>query len=97
MAKKVRKATVLSTKQITPHLQRIVLGSEDFTDLTSDHIGSYVKVLIPKNGVADFNLKTACMRSYTIQNVIKAMVQLRSILLLICTKALQLTGQKPLK
>ena len=72
MAKKVRKATVLSTQQITPHLQRIVLGSEDFTDLTSDHIGSYVKVLIPKNGVADFNLKTACMRSYTIQNVNKS-------------------------
>ena len=72
MAKKVRKATVLSTKQITPHLQRIVLGSEEFTDLTSDHIGSYVKVLIPKNGVADFNLKTACMRSYTIQNVNKS-------------------------
>jgi NADPH-dependent ferric siderophore reductase len=72
MAKKVRKATVLSTKQLTPHLQRIVLGSEDFTDLTSDHIGSYVKVLIPKNGVADFNLKTACMRSYTIQNVNKS-------------------------
>ena len=72
MAKKVRKATVLSTQQITPHLQRIVLGSEEFTDLTSDHIGSYVKVLIPKNGVADFNLKTACMRSYTIQNVNKS-------------------------
>ncbi len=72
MAKKIRKVTVLSTKQITPHLQRIVLGSEEFTDLTSDHIGSYVKVLIPKNGVADFNLKTACMRSYTIQNVNKS-------------------------
>ena len=72
MAKKIRKVTVLSTKQITPHLQRIVLGSDEFTDLTSDHIGSYVKVLIPKNGVADFNLKTACMRSYTIQNVNKS-------------------------
>ncbi|TMN84633.1 MULTISPECIES: siderophore-interacting protein [unclassified Pseudoalteromonas] len=72
MAKKIRKVRVLSTKQITPHLQRIVLGSEEFTDLTSDHIGSYVKVLIPKNGVADFNLKTACMRSYTIQNVNKS-------------------------
>lgn len=72
MTKKIRKVTVLSTKQITPHLQRIVLGSDEFTDLTSDHIGSYVKVLIPKNGVADFNLKTACMRSYTIQNVNKS-------------------------
>ncbi|MBW4966102.1 siderophore-interacting protein [Pseudoalteromonas sp. CR1] len=72
MAKKIRKVTVLSTKQITPHLQRIVLGSDEFTDLTSDHIGSYVKVLISKNGVADFNLKTACMRSYTIQNVNKS-------------------------
>ncbi|WP_338365422.1 siderophore-interacting protein [uncultured Pseudoalteromonas sp.] len=69
MGKQVRKAKVLSTEQITPHLQRIVVGSDDFSDLTPAHIGSYVKVLIPQNGQVDFNLKTACMRSYTIQNV----------------------------
>ncbi|KAA1153547.1 siderophore-interacting protein [Pseudoalteromonas sp. FUC4] len=69
MGKQVRKAKVLSTEQITPHLQRIVVGSDDFADITSVHIGNYVKVLIPQNGVADFNLKTACMRSYTIQHV----------------------------
>ncbi|MBQ4833349.1 siderophore-interacting protein [Pseudoalteromonas sp. MMG010] len=69
MGKQVRKAKVLSTQQITPHLQRIVVSSNDFADITSAHIGNYVKVLIPQNGIADFNLKTACMRSYTIQHV----------------------------
>ncbi|WP_417655229.1 siderophore-interacting protein [Pseudoalteromonas atlantica] len=69
MGKQVRKATVLSTEQITPHLQRIVVGSSEFSDLTQAHIGSYVKVLIPQNGKVDFNLKTACMRSYTIRDV----------------------------
>nr|WP_306291046.1 siderophore-interacting protein [Pseudoalteromonas sp. H100] len=59
MAKKVRKATVLNTKQITPHLQRIVLGSEEFTDLTSDHIGSYVKVLIPKKRCGRLQFKNS--------------------------------------
>ncbi|MBG9992348.1 siderophore-interacting protein [Pseudoalteromonas sp. NZS37] len=69
MSKQVRKASVLSTEQITPHLQRIVVGSEDFKDLTSQYIGNYVKVLFPKNGEVDFNLKTACIRSYTIRHV----------------------------
>ena len=69
MSKQVRKANVLSTEQITPHLQRIVVGSDDFKDLTSEYIGNYVKVLIPKNGEVDFNLKTACIRSYTIRHV----------------------------
>ena len=69
MSKQVRKANVLSTQQITPHLQRIVVGSDDFKDLTSQYIGNYVKVLFPKNGEVDFNLKTACMRSYTIRHV----------------------------
>lgn len=69
MNKQVRKASVLSTEQITPHLQRIVVGSEDFKDFTSHYIGNYVKVLFPKNGEVDFNLKTACIRSYTIRHV----------------------------
>ena len=69
MSKQVRKANVLSTQQITPHLQRIIVGSDDFKDLTSEYIGNYVKVLFPKNGKVDFNLKTACMRSYTIRHV----------------------------
>ncbi|MEM5511277.1 siderophore-interacting protein [Pseudoalteromonas sp. AS84] len=69
MSKQVRKASVLSTEQITPHLQRIVVGSDDFKDLTSEYIGNYVKVLIPKSGEVDFNLKTACIRSYTIRHV----------------------------
>ncbi|MEJ2913610.1 siderophore-interacting protein [Pseudoalteromonas sp. C12FD-1] len=72
MGKQVRKARVLSTEQITPHLQRIIVGSAEFSDLTPAHIGSYVKVLIPQNGKVDFNLKTACMRSYTIRDVDEA-------------------------
>jgi NADPH-dependent ferric siderophore reductase len=69
MGKKVRKATVLSTKQITPHLQRIIVGSDEFNDLSAQYIGNYVKVLIPQNGRVDFNIKTTCMRSYTIRHV----------------------------
>ena len=69
MGKKVRKATVLSTKQITPHLQRIIVGSDEFNDLSAQYIGNYVKVLIPQNGLVDFNIKTTCMRSYTIRHV----------------------------
>ena len=69
MGKKVRKATVLSTEQITPHLQRIIVGSDEFNDLNAQYIGNYVKVLIPQNGRVDYNIKTSCMRSYTIRHV----------------------------
>jgi NADPH-dependent ferric siderophore reductase len=31
MSKQVRKANVLSTEQITPHLQRIIVGSKILT------------------------------------------------------------------
>lgn len=69
MGKKVRKATVLSTEQVTPHLQRIIVGSDEFNDLSAQYIGNYVKVLIPQNGRVDYNIKTSCMRSYTIRHV----------------------------
>lgn len=69
MGKKVRKATVLSTEQITPHLQRIIVGSDEFNDMSAQYIGNYVKVLIPHNGRVDFNINTTCMRSYTIRHV----------------------------
>lgn len=71
MSRQIRKAKVLSTKQITPHLQRIIIGSEELKELTNKVEGNYVKILIPKNGDnnADLNIKTACMRSYTIRHV----------------------------
>lgn len=69
MSRQIRKAQVLSTKQITPHLQRIVVGSDEFKDLTPSYIGHYVKVLLPHNGELDLNIKTALMRSYTINHV----------------------------
>lgn len=69
MNKQIRQVKVLSTKQITPHLQRIVIGSEELKDLTDKVIGNYVKVLIPKKNEIDLNIKTACMRSYTIADV----------------------------
>lgn len=69
MNKQICKAKVLSTEQITPHLQRIVISSEEFKDLTDKVIGNYVKVLIPKGNKNDLNIKTACMRSYTIGDV----------------------------
>lgn len=71
MSKQVRKARVLSTEQITPHLQRITVGSDEFKGFTSEHTGNYVKVLIPREGENDLepDVKTACMRSYTIRHV----------------------------
>ena len=67
--RKVRKANVLSTEQITPHLQRIKVGSNEFNDLTTNYVGSYVKVLLPQNGKVDINSKTTSKRSYTIRDV----------------------------
>ena len=69
MSKQIRKANVLSTKQITPHLQRIVLGSDEFKGLSTSYIGNYVKVLIPKDHKIDLDIKTACIRSYTIRDI----------------------------
>ncbi|OIN09124.1 siderophore-interacting protein [Oceanisphaera psychrotolerans] len=71
MSKQVRKARVLSTEQITPHLQRITVGSDEFKGLTPAYTGNYVKVLIPRDGATDaeLNVKTAYMRSYTIRHV----------------------------
>lgn len=71
MSKLIRQAKVISTNQITPHLQRIVIGSRDFKDFTDKSIGHHVKVLIHKENknAEELNAKTAYMRSYTIQNV----------------------------
>ena len=75
MSRQIRQATVLASQQITPHLQRIVIGSEAFKELTDvskhNYIGNYVKVLLPKEGQSNLNVdpKTAIMRSYTIRDV----------------------------
>ncbi len=74
MAIKVRRATVLSTTRISPHLQRIVVGSQEFADFPLDAKGSYVKVMFPHT--SDYNIefdlqaeRPALMRSYTIRDI----------------------------
>ncbi len=75
MSRQIRQAKVLSTQQITPHLQRIIIGSDEFKEFSDismpSYIGNYVKVLLPKKGQSSLNLdpKTAVMRSYTIRDV----------------------------
>jgi len=74
MARKVRRATVLSTTRISPHLQRIVVGSDEFADFPQDAKGAYVKVLLPHSGESKVELdlqakRPALMRSYTIRNI----------------------------
>lgn len=71
MRKQIRQANVLSTQQITPHLQRIVIGSEEFKGFNSSLIGNYVKVLLAKEPelTSEIEMKNAWMRSYTIQDV----------------------------
>lgn len=74
MAKKVRRAQVLSSTQISPHLMRIVVGSDEFADFPLDQQGAYVKVLFPHEGQNDVevDLKAgvpARMRSYTIRKI----------------------------
>ncbi|MGX1111129.1 NADPH-dependent ferric siderophore reductase [Pseudoalteromonas sp. MBR-15] len=74
MAKKVRRANVLNTTRISPHLQRITVGSPDFVDFPLDAKGAYVKVLFPHAGEyhveQDLNAEhPAIMRSYTIRDI----------------------------
>lgn len=71
MSKTIQQATVISTKKITPHLQRITIASEAFINFTDALIGHYVKVLIPKTKLINETItaKNAYMRSYTIQHV----------------------------
>ncbi|WP_404343250.1 siderophore-interacting protein [Pseudoalteromonas mariniglutinosa] len=74
MARKVRRATVLSATQITPHLKRITVGSAEFADFPVDQKGAYVKVLLPHPGQSaveiDLNAaQPATMRSYTIRSI----------------------------
>jgi NADPH-dependent ferric siderophore reductase len=47
MSKRICNANILSTKQITPHLQRITLGSDEFKGLATCYTGNHVKLLIP--------------------------------------------------
>ncbi|MCQ8878304.1 siderophore-interacting protein [Pseudoalteromonas shioyasakiensis] len=74
MSKKIRRAQVISSKQISPHLMRVVVGSDEFADFPIDQQGAYVKVLFPHEGKTEveLNLKAdnpAPMRSYTIRNI----------------------------
>ncbi|WP_394189550.1 siderophore-interacting protein [Pseudoalteromonas atlantica] len=74
MGKKIRRAHVISTTQIAPHLMRIVVGSEEFEDFPRDQQGAYVKVLFPHEGQTDVELdlkadKPAVRRSYTIREI----------------------------
>lgn len=74
MSRKVRRATVISTTAIAPHLKRLVVGSDEFHDFPADQQGAYVKVLLPHAGQdeVEIDLKAgepAPKRSYTIRAI----------------------------
>ncbi len=74
MSRKVRRATVISTTAIAPHLKRLVVGSDEFHDFPADQQGAYVKVLLPHAGQdeVEIDLKAANpapKRSYTIRAI----------------------------
>ncbi|NMM39685.1 siderophore-interacting protein [Pseudoalteromonas arctica] len=74
MSRKVRRATVISTTAIAPHLKRLVVGSDEFHDFPADQQGAYVKVLLPHTGQdeVEIDLKAAepaPKRSYTIRAI----------------------------
>ncbi|NAZ75924.1 SIP domain-containing protein [Kineococcus sp. T13] len=46
-----RRAVVLRTERLTPHLVRVVLGGEDLADFAVEHADSYVKLVFPVPGV----------------------------------------------
>ena len=50
MTRRVRRATVISTTDIAPHLKRLVVGGDEFYDFPEDQLGAYVKVLLPHYG-----------------------------------------------
>lgn len=97
MSRKVRRATVISTTAIAPHLKRLVVGSDEFHDFPADQQGAYVKVLLPHAGQdeVEIDLKAAepaPKRSYTIRGLILLTIQLRLILSSISIVVSQLIG-----
>ena len=74
MTRRVRRATVISTAEIAPHLRRLVVGSDEFYDFPADQVGTYVKVLLPHYGQNDVEIdlkaaNPAPKRSYTIRAI----------------------------
>ena len=74
MTRRVRRATVISTTDIAPHLKRLVVGSDEFHDFPADQQGAYVKVLLPHRGQDEVEIdlkadKPAPRRSYTIRAI----------------------------
>lgn len=74
MTRRVRRATVISTADIAPHLRRLVVGGDEFYDFPADQLGAYVKVLLPHYGKdeVEIDLKAtnpAPKRSYTIRAI----------------------------
>lgn len=72
--RKIRRANVIDTHMLTPHLKRIKLGSDEFKDFPRDQIGAYVKVLLPHSPKQPVELdlnadNPAFMRSYTIADI----------------------------
>ncbi|MGO2128919.1 MAG: siderophore-interacting protein [Pseudoalteromonas prydzensis] len=74
MTRRVRRATVISTTDIAPHLKRLTVGGDEFSDFPVDQLGAYVKVLLPHYGQeeVEIDLKAANpapKRSYTIRAI----------------------------
>ncbi len=62
-----RNATVVNSIQITPHLQRIILGGEDLKTFPQNEEGAYVKLILEKDKALLENSKhRPKMRSYTV-------------------------------
>ncbi len=46
-----RRAVVLRTERLAPHMVRVVLGGDDLADFAVEHADSYVKLVFPVPGV----------------------------------------------
>ncbi|MEN0061662.1 MAG: siderophore-interacting protein [Myxococcota bacterium] len=67
MAKRVRRVTVASVEQQTPHLRRIVFKGSSLDDFPEGMEGGYVKLLLVDPGDPSVELPKAPKRSYTIR------------------------------
>lgn len=67
--RKFRATRVVSSQQLSPHLQRIIVGGEDLHDFPLKQDGVHVKAILSPDGqpLNENNRQSAIKRSYTIR------------------------------
>ena len=96
MGPKMRMTHVLRIEDLSPHMRRIVVGSEDLEGFPSGQEGAHVKAIFPRPGESKPKLGLAFgakkwMRSYTIRAFDGSTKEL-TLDFAVCSATIKMTG-----